>query len=122
MPNSNTKLHNRPQPKRKPEVEETEVRVKEEGTEYERNRYIGRSDPAQAKHMRVSIEEPLNIPIRVYQIRDPPLIPRAPGFAKTPDRHLELNIGSVEKARRLYDALGKALELYDEHEEGDDAE
>jgi hypothetical protein len=63
----------------------------------------------------VSIEEPLDIPIRVNQVRDPPLF----GDRRFPDHHLELNIGSVENARKLHESLGAALEEYDRHESGD---
>lgn len=107
--------HDRPRPKLEPGRPETEVRTKSEGTDFERNRYVGRSDPAQATYYEVSSEEPLNIPIRVNQIRDPPLF----GDRQFPDRHLELNIGSVENARKLHAALGRALEEYDRHETGD---
>jgi len=109
--------HDRPQPKREPNLPETEVRKKSEGTEWERNRYIGRSDPAQATHYRVSIEEPLNTPVRVNSIMDPPLRTDK----QFPDRYLKLNLGSVEAARKLHEALGRALAEYDRHEqtEGD---
>ena len=110
--------HKYPQPKREPNVSETEVRTKNEGSEFERNRYIGRSDPNQATYFRVSIEEPLNIPIRVYKIRDPPLFPDR----QFPDRSLELNIGSVENARKLYEALGRVLAEYDRHEQFEETE
>ncbi|MFC6764701.1 hypothetical protein [Natrinema soli] len=56
----------------------------------------------------MSIEEPLDIPIRVNQIRDPPLFDNR----RFPDRHLELNLGSVERAQELHDALGAVI---DEH-------
>jgi len=105
---SNT-LHDRPQPKRQPSVPQTEVRVKSEGSSFERNRYIGRSDTGQARYFEVSIEEPLNIPIRVRKIDDPPLSTDS----RTPDRWLEMNIGSVESARKLQEALSNALDEYD---------
>jgi len=101
--------HDRPQQKREPGLPVAETETKHEETAFERGRVVGRSDPAQATHYRVSIEEPLTIPIRVYQIRDPPLRPDR----RSPDRSLELNIGSVENARKLYQALGRALEEYD---------
>lgn len=104
--------HKHPQPKRKPDTPETEVRTKSEGTEWERNRYVGRSDPDQWSYYEVSIEEPLTIPIRVNHVRDPPLFTDR----QFPDRTLELNVGSVENARKLYEALGRALEEYDRHE------
>lgn len=110
-----SELYNRPQPKREPELPEQESETKDEGTDWERTRYVGRSDPAQATHWRVSIEEPLNIPIRCYKIWDPPIIPEG----DFPDRHLKLNIASVEQARLLYAALGNALEAYEEGESGE---
>lgn len=55
----------------------------------------------------------MSIPIRVNKIRDPPLFTDR----QFPDRSLELNIGSVENARKLHAAFGKALAEYDRHEE-----
>ncbi len=107
--------HDRPQQKREPDTPETEVCVRSEGTDWERNRYIGRSDTDQETYYKVSIEEPLNIPIRVNKIRDPPLFTDR----NSPDRSLELNIGSVENARKLHEALGKVLAEYDRHEQPD---
>ena len=104
--------HDRPRQKLEGDQPTTEVRVKSEGTDFERNRYVGRSDPAQKYYYEVSIEEPLDIPIRVNKIHDPPLF----GDRQFPDRHLELNIGSVANARKLHAALGTALEEYDRHE------
>jgi hypothetical protein len=40
--------HDRPRQKLEGDQPATEVRVKSEGTDFERNRYVGRSDPAQA--------------------------------------------------------------------------
>lgn len=102
----------RPQPKREPGLPTAEAQAKSKGTDYERTRYVGRSDPQQATHYHVTIEEPLGIPVRVNRVRDPPL--RTDG--RSPDRTLEMNIGSVENARKLYNALGRALAAYDPNE------
>ncbi|QFU84497.1 hypothetical protein [Natronorubrum aibiense] len=110
--------HDRPRPKHEPDFPATEVRVKEKGTNWERNRYVGRSDPAQTSYYEVSIKEPLSIPVRVTQVRDPPLF----GDRRFPDRHLELNLGSVERMRELYEALGAVLEEYDHHETSENDE
>lgn len=95
-----------------PDTPETDVRAMHEGTDHERNRYVGRSDTAQRPYYEVSIEEPLNIPIRVRKVFDPPTA----NHSRSPERWLELNLGSVENARKLHEALGKALAQYDEHE------
>lgn len=55
--------HDRPRPKHEPDLPATEVQVKERGTDWERNRYVGRSDPTQTSYYEVSIEEPLSTPI-----------------------------------------------------------
>lgn len=101
--------YDRPRPKRAPDLPETETEIREEGTDWERPRVLGRSDTGQASFWEVSIEEPLNIAVRLKKVYDPPPFPEN----DRPSKSLQCNVSSVEEARKLHEALGEALRAYD---------